>query len=178
MFKIDVENLCWIDGSVDNSDDICLHGETTVKIGSQIFKYNATVSATALYLLKTLTENHIMHTSNQMLPCCGSFIIPNEDLTNVDICGCNNGIDWSVIHEDDCVKIVTESKNETIVSIHEYIEEVYKFTDKIESFYKKCTSKRLPYDDFEKNGYIAFWNEWNIRRNRKKELYVYIVLNW
>lgn len=41
---------------VDNSDDICLHGETTVKIGSEIFKYNATVSATALYLLKTLTN--------------------------------------------------------------------------------------------------------------------------
>ncbi|MGG7142632.1 hypothetical protein ACQPVP_04125 [Clostridium nigeriense] len=64
MFKIDVENLCWIDGTTDNLEDICLHGETTVKIGDEIFKYNATVSATALYLLKTLTENHIMHTEN------------------------------------------------------------------------------------------------------------------
>lgn len=41
---------------------------------------------------------------------------------------------YFVIHEDDCLKIVTESKNETIVSINEYIEELYKFIDKIESF--------------------------------------------
>ncbi|MGG7142633.1 hypothetical protein ACQPVP_04130 [Clostridium nigeriense] len=92
-------------------------------------------------------------------------MIPNEDLTNVDICGCDNGIDWSVIHEGDYVKIVTESKNETIVSIHKYTKEVYKFADKIESFYKKCIPRKLPYDEFEKNGYIAFWNEWSIRRN-------------
>lgn len=52
MFKIDVENLCWIDGTTDNLEDICLDGETTVKIGDEIFKYNATVSATSLYLLK------------------------------------------------------------------------------------------------------------------------------
>ena len=171
MFKIDAKNLCWIDGSMDRPDDLCLHGETTVNIGDETLKYNATVSATALYLLKTLTENHIMHTSIQMLPCCGSFIIPNEDLTNVDIYGCDSGIDWSVIHEGDCVKIITESQNETIVSILEYTEEVYKFADKIESFYKKCTSKSIS-DEFEKRGYIAFWNEWHIRRNRKnKKLY-------
>ena len=167
MFKIDVENLCWIDGTMDSSEDICLHGETTVKIGNEIFKYNATVSATALYLLKTITENHIIHTDSKMLPCCGFFIVPNEDLKNVHICGCDNGIDWSVIHEGNYVKIVTESKNEIIVNINEYTREVYKFADKIEAFYKKSTPKELPCDEFERDGYIAFWNEWNIRRNKK-----------
>ena len=32
------------------------------------FHIDATVSATALYLLKTLTEEHIIYEDNQMLP--------------------------------------------------------------------------------------------------------------
>ena len=98
MFKIDAENLSWIGGN-DNPDDLCLHGDAIVKIGNEVFKYNTTVSATALYLLKTITENHIMNTDSKMLPCCVFFIEPNEDLTNVYILGCDDGIDWSVIHE-------------------------------------------------------------------------------
>jgi hypothetical protein len=165
VFKIDAKNLSWIDGTFDNPDDLCLHGDATVKIGDEIFEYKATVSATALYLLKSLTEEHMIYTENQMLPCCGFFMISNDDLTNIDICGCPNGIDWTVLHEGNYVKIVTENKNKIIVNIDEYKQEVYKFADGIESFYKKCTPKKLPDDEFDKNGYIAFWNEWHRRRN-------------
>ena len=167
MFKIDVYNLSWIDGK-DNPDDLCLHGDTVVKIGNEVFKYNSTVSATALYLLKTITEDHIINTDIQMLPCCGFFIEANEDLTNVNILGCDYGIDWSVIHENNYIKIITEGGNETIVNIDDYISEVYKFVDKVEDFYKSCKCKNIPCDEFERDGYIAFWNEWNIRRNRKR----------
>ena len=166
IFKIELENLCWIDGTLDNPKDLCLHGDVTVQIGDETFKYNATVSATALYLLKTVSQNHIIYKENQMLPCCGDLLIANDDLSNVDIYGCPNGIDWTVIHNGGNVKIVTENNKETIVNINDYIEEVYKFADKVDSFYKKCTAKILPDDEFDRNGYIAFWNEWNRRRNK------------
>lgn len=88
QFEIDIKALCWINESKDDPDDLCLHGDVSVKIGNELFTYYATVSSTALYLLKSLTENHIIGQENQMLPCCGFTMLANEDLTNVDIIGC------------------------------------------------------------------------------------------
>lgn len=170
MFKIDALNLHWINGKQDDANDLCLHGDVIAKIGTEIFKYDCTVSATALLLLKTLTEDHIINTSTQMLPCCGHFLIANHNLDNVEILGCCNGIDWSVIHEQGKIKIVTETNKTTIVDMYEYEEEVFAFADKIKNFYKKCSPKKInidDIDDFDKNGYIAFWNEWHKRRNSK-----------
>ena len=59
-FSISANNLCWINGKKDDPEDLCLHGCVKVKIGNEIFEYDATVSATALYLLKTITEEYIM----------------------------------------------------------------------------------------------------------------------
>jgi hypothetical protein len=44
---------------------------------------------------------------------------------------------------------------------------VFNFCDKIEAFYNGCMKKNIPDDEFERNGYIAFWNEWNRRRYGK-----------
>ena len=55
MFRIEVDNLGWIDMRKDNCEDLCLHGYVTVYIGKRKLAYKATVSATALYLLKSLT---------------------------------------------------------------------------------------------------------------------------
>ena len=131
-FRIDATELCWIDGSADNADDLCLHGHTIVSIGKERLEYDATVSATALYLLKTLTEEHIIYEDNQMLPCCGHWIVPDENLENVTICGCNEGIDWTVKHSGSDVILILESGTETAVPLEEYRQEVYQFADKIE----------------------------------------------
>ncbi len=165
-FRIDVESLCWIknDGA-DDPADLCLHGHVVVKIGEEIFEYNATVSAASLYLLRTLTENHIIHNGEAMLPCCGHSMFANDDLRSVDIYGCSNGIDWSAIHEDGKIKLVTEADKITFIDIDDYRDEVYAFANKVEAFYKKCSPKNMPTDEFERNGYIAFWNEWRKRRN-------------
>jgi len=45
-----------------------------------------------------------------------------------------------------------------------YQEQVIQFADKIKDFYDKCLPKKFN-DEFDKKGYIAFWNEWNRRRN-------------
>ena len=163
MFSIDAVNLHWLEGAKEEVD-LCLHGKAIAQIGDEHFEYDATVSSTALYLLKSLTEDHVMGQSNRILPCCGFSMFANEDLSSVEICGCNNGIDWSVLHEKDSVVLVTESGNRVEISTDEYRQTVFAFADKLENFYKSATPKVLPTDEFDRNGYIAFWNEWTARR--------------
>ena len=165
VFEIDATDLRWLEG-VSENEDLCLHGNAVAKISDEIFEYdNATVSATALYLLKSLTEDHIQN-SVQMLPCCGFNIYASDDMCSCVIVGCPDGIDWSVIHiGDDIIKLVTKSGKETLITLDEYRKTVYSFADKIETYYKKSVRKRLPDDAVNRDGYIAFWNEWH--RHRK-----------
>ncbi len=80
IFKMDVDNLRWLDASKDDADDLCLHGHAVAYIGNRKLEYECTVSATALYLLKSLTEDHIMCEDNQILPCCGFLIFQMKHL--------------------------------------------------------------------------------------------------
>lgn len=164
IFKINYKKLYWITED-DNGSDLCIHGDLIAKIGEETIEESCNVSATALYLLKSLTEDHIINEDNQMMPCCGHFRIANESLTNVTIIGCPYGTDWSIIHQGDTVRLITESGKETIVPILEYKNQVYKFVDEIEEYYKKSIPRIIPHDEFDRNGYIAFWNEWHRRRN-------------
>lgn len=164
-FAIDATDLKWMETG-DERDDLCLHGHAVAYIGERRLEYDATVSAAALYLLKTLTEDHVIHTDNQLLPCCGFSIFANDALDNVMISGCDNGIDWSVFHEGDKVVLVQEDGTRDEVPLKEYREAVFAFADKIEAFYRSSAPKRLPNDKIDREGYIAFWNEWHRRRNR------------
>lgn len=166
IFRITATNIGWIDGGRDDPKDLCLHGHAVATIGNHLLEYDATISATALYLLKSLTENHIIYEDNQMLPCCGFFYIPNEKLDNVVISGCLNGIDWSILHNEDDVILELEDGTREVISLEEYRNEVYRFADMVEGYYQSCTSKELPKDEFDRNGYIAFWNEWHRRRGK------------
>ena len=165
MFEIEVTGLRWLEGTKEE-EDLCLHGDVKVRIGERIIMRPATtVSSTALYLLKSLAENHkINGESSQMLPCCGFFMIADETLSNVDIIGCNEGIDWEVIHTGSHVKLVTEANEVTYIPLDEYKNTVFRFADEIEAFYQKSKSKTVSDDDFARRGYTAFWNEWHRRR--------------
>lgn len=166
-FHIDAKHLAWIDGAADAPEDLCLHGEAIAVIGGETFTYaDCTVSATALYLLKTLTEDHLIGEDNQMLPCCGHELYANADLSEVSICGCPNGIDWSVVHEGDTVRLITASGQETVVPMAEYTSEVYRFADKVEAFYQSCLPKIVAEGAWERDGYTAFWREWHRRRGK------------
>lgn len=164
-FKITADDLQWMDDPLDDPDDLCLHGHAVAQIGERRLEYTCTVSATALYLLKTLTEDHIIGKDNQMLPCCGHFFSPNEALDNVTIIGCDYGVDWSVVHSGDSVRLILEDDYEVSVPITEYRKEVCRFADEIENYYQSCPAKQIPDHEFRRNGYLAFWNEWHRRRN-------------
>lgn len=162
MFAIDIDDLFWIENRQNDPNDLCAHAHARARIGEECFAYDATVSATALYLLKSLTENHMINTEIQLLPCCGfSVYARGSQLDTVDIIGCPNGIDWSVIHGEGTVKLVTQSGLETLLLLEDYRQKVYNFADRIEAFYRGCTPKILPKEKEDREGYIAFWNEWH-----------------
>lgn len=167
-FEIHADEFKWINGPEDDPNDLCLHGHVVAQIGDTVLEDTGTVSATALYLLKTLKADRIMNGSDaQMIPCCGFFWTANKDLSEVGILGCDAGTDWSTIHEDGHIKIVLESGKEEHVDFSEYRDEVFRFADEIEAYYKRCKPKIVPEDEFSRNGYIAFWNEW--RRLREEQ---------
>lgn len=164
MFQIDVTDFEWISELPDDPKDLCLHGKVTAHIGDELVEDHGTVSASALYLLRSLTEDHHTGQENQMIPCCGHFLIANDDVTEVYISGCPYGTDWTVEQMSGSVKITTGSGKETFVPMEEYREEVFRFADKVESYYAQSKPKE-PQDDFAARGYRAFWNEWHRRRN-------------
>ena len=164
MFSIKVSNLHWMEG-INQAEDLCLHGNAIAVIGDEVLQYDdETVSSTALYLLKSIRAKHKIYESNQMLPCCGFFMIANEALSKVDIIGCPNGVDWSVLHENDNVILITETGKRTAIPIDEYRKTVFDFADLIESFYNSAEDKIIPEDEFDRKGYVAFWNEWRALR--------------
>ena len=163
-FKIEAGNFSWINGPDDDPDDLCLHGHAAALIGSERVEYDCTVSAAALGLLKSLTEDHIAGEGEQLLPCCGFFLVADEACRNVTIVGCDNGEDWSVLHKGEHVRLILPNGHEEIVPLADYREEVFRFADRVEAYYRACTPKNLPDDEFDRRGYEAFWNEWHRRR--------------
>ena len=167
-FRMDATDLAWINGAADDPHDLCLHGRARAVIGARTLEYpDATVSATALYLLKTLTEDHISHRDNQLLPCCGFCLLPNEALDSVRILGCGQGVDWTVLHEGEQVRLRLDDGYECTVPLADYRAEVFRFADRIAAFYAACTPKVPPEDPWERSGYRAFWNEWRRRRGAR-----------
>ena len=160
-FKIKANEFQWINGVADDPQDLCLHGHITARFGDTVLEDYGTVSATALYLLKTLSEDKIMAPYDiQMIPCCGHFLIANNDLTEVQISGCDTGTDWSTVHEGNAVRLILPSGQEEVVTLREYQYEVLDFAKKVKRFYDSCTPKEIPENEFDRNGYTAFWNEW------------------
>ena len=164
MFEIKVRNLHWLE-NMDESEDKCLHGDAWVRIGDEVLEFeNATVSATAFYLLRSLKRDHTMyHMEVQLLPHCGfdMYFWKGELI----ICGCPNGIDWSVIHENGQIKLITETDRETVLPFEEYKQKVFAFADEIEAFYRNSQDKVFR-DEEDRQVYAAFWDEWHQIRDK------------
>lgn len=170
LFEINATELGWIGGTQDEPDDLCLHGHAVAFIGGERLEYDCTVSAAALYLLKSLTEDHIAGEDNQLLPCCGFFLCPDERGENVTIVGCGNGADWSVLHEGGSVRLITASGRETSVPLGDYAREVCSFADEVAAYYAACSPKPEPGDEFERRGWAAFRREWKRRSEEARRL--------
>lgn len=163
-FHIDATNLHWMEGC--EKSDQCLHGDGFAVIGDRTLEHNeCTVSATALYLLKSLTGDHIIFQDNQMLPCCGHFLVPADDGENVSVCGCTSGEDWTIRHVAGGVELILEDGYAVTVPMDEYRREVLAFVQKIEDFYN-AHPRELPKDPWDLETWPLFWKEWHRRKEQ------------
>ncbi|RPD44565.1 hypothetical protein DNI29_20750 [Hymenobacter sediminis] len=103
QFELKLLAIQWLENA-DEKEDLCAHGNVLVRIGSTVLSDATsgrwTVSATALFLLRTLTQNHTVAApvGDQLLPCCGFTMWPLANSDDVLVFGCPNGIDWAVEH--------------------------------------------------------------------------------
>ena len=163
-FRIALRFSEWIDGPKDDPYDLCLHGYVDVQIGDEQFADYGAVSATALYLLKSLTEDHVPSPSEiKMIPCCGHFMVISPDRCNIEVVGCGNGTDWTILHSGADVCLITTSGHEITVSFEEYRREVFSFADSVKAVYDRCSPKRAD-ENGEGEEYRTFWKEWQRRR--------------
>lgn len=164
-FWITADRFGWITGADDDPHDLCLHGQVTLRLGDSTLVSDGTVSATGLFLLRTLTEDRPLATEEaQMIPCCGHFLIANADCTAVTILGCDTGLDWATTHTPDAVCLTLADGTAFALDPDAYRAAVLAFADAVAAVYAASTPKILPDDPFVRDGYTAFWREWKRRR--------------
>lgn len=168
-FQLKIIDLHWISGAKDDPSDLCLHGRVFIKIGDEIIDGENdvwTVSAGAYRMLETLFDNHIPHSTPEehLMPCCGHFMFIDEKTDKLIISGCPNGLEWTVLHESDTIRLITDSNTQIAMPFEEYKSIVFEFADKIESFYNKCSPKDFD-DDFNRQNFQRFWKDWRKMRS-------------
>lgn len=164
MFTLEILDKYWLPGQPEETD-LCLHGEVRVRIGDDVLEDEVCLSASAINLLRTLTEDRGLDPNAQALAGTGHFMLMvSENPPRVDISGAPYGIDWFVNHDGDDVIIQLKDGPEVTVPLAEYRAEVLRFCDEAEAFYEASKPKVLPEDKFVVDGYRTMWNEWHRRR--------------
>lgn len=166
MIELRVENLHFLGDTEEvRRQDYCVHGNVIFKLDKDIIECGEEwcVSASAMRFMRSVLNNHFSGAEEHMIPCCGHFMIPSGDGKTVQIIGCNNGVDFDVLHEGENVRIRTENK-EYVYSLKEYIDVVMAYADQIEEFMMK-SPERVFTDEFDREGYTAFMAEWKSLRN-------------
>jgi hypothetical protein len=165
------KSIHWLNGSADDPDDLCAHssvefridGETLIRPEDGIW----TVSAAALYLLRTLSKSHTKSAplTEYLFPCCGNSMIEVEGCEDVLIIGCNGGLDFEVVHvgTEICVTAADGSVHQIVGS--DWKQAVCQFSDAVHAFYVSASPKR-PQDDCDQKGFQKFLSEWTRRRTQ------------
>jgi hypothetical protein len=163
-------NLHWIKGSLDDPSDLCAHGHVEFRVGSDVLLDAAlgpevTVSAAALYLLRTLTAAHSKQgpVGDHLFPCCG-FAMWDVGEPDVVISGCPNGVDFEVLPGGDNTEVLVraEGGREWRLQQSEWQAAVFEFADCVSGFYATSSQKQPSADD--EAGYRKFVAEWERRR--------------
>lgn len=141
--------------------DCCIHGKVIFKINENLLSDETEwcISASAYRFLHTLFENHFIGSEDFLIPHCGHTMIPSEDKNSVNIIGCNTGIDFSIIHEQENITIVTADNTEYQVPFADYKNAIISFVKQVMDFYQSSPPREFE-DDFDKYGYTAFAAEW------------------
>ncbi|MBO5224167.1 MAG: hypothetical protein J6C23_06630 [Clostridia bacterium] len=143
--------------------DYCAHGKIVFKIdghnlSNEVSYWCASVSA--YRFLRSIFENHFIGAEEQMIPCCGHFLIPSHGGSGVIISGCPNGIDFDVIHKDNDVIIRTQSGVEYTVTFEDYKATVLSYVKQIQDFYLQNPPRQFE-NKFDQDGFSAFCCDWH-----------------
>lgn len=171
--KLSANNLHWLGD--DCAKDLCAHGSIELIFDGYIILDHSDldwcVSATALHLLRTLASDHTNthRVCEHLITHCGNGMYESFE-GNVEVVGCGYGIDFEVVCSGNLIILEYFSEDGHKVgsklSKTKWKQIVFNFADKVQEFYQISPSKKLDeLDEYEKSGYIAFWKEWNLRRN-------------
>ena len=161
MIVLEPKNLTWITERKDDSEDLCAHGKVRFEIdGVKIVSVDDgewTVSAAALYLLRTLDSEYAKKTPSfeQIFPCCGFSMYDTED-KDVVIIGCPSGIDLQIMRHGNNVEIQAKGKNAITVSYSAWRDAVVSFSKTVRAFYASSSPKK-PFDVEAQKGFNKFW---------------------
>lgn len=167
-FALDILEKYWLDG-MPEEEDLCLHGEVRVRIGDDVRQEHVCLSASAINLLRTLTEDRGLNPNAQALAGTGHAMFTwyrEPDLPRVLIEGAPCGIDWFVNHDGEDVILQLPGGPEVTVPLPEYCAQVLAFADEAEAFYRTSKPKELSPDNIHVDGYLTMWQEWHWRRNQ------------
>jgi hypothetical protein len=159
-----------IQGAVDEPTDLCAHGDVEFRVGEDVLLDtnggDLTVSAAALYLLRTLSIPHTKANpvGDHLFPCCGFAMWDMPGQEDVAICGCPNGEDFEILHQANGEGIVIRATDgrEWIVGWPQWRAAVFVFADAVSDFYAACSPKQPSDEDVA--GFKKFWSEWERRR--------------
>jgi hypothetical protein len=172
-FDIKILHLNWIK-HIDDPTDLCAHGSFYLKIADKVIASEEdgdgwTLSAAAINLMRTLEQDYKPGDfAGQLIPCCGFFLVADDEGESVAICGCPSGFDWTIQHEGGTIRHTATSGEQALIDKTAYQRLVLSFADQVQQFYNDSTPKTLPADDFDRKGYEAFWREWESLRSKWK----------
>ena len=162
MFKLEILEKYWLPGQPEETD-LCLHGTVWVQIGDDVLEDEVCLSAAALHLLRSVTEEHQPDELAKLFPIDGFCWTPDGE-GSIYLGGCpNGGFDGYVTHEDDVVRIALEELPAVQIPLTEYQAKVFAFADQVEAFFRQSKPKFVN-DELDKLWYPLFWEEWRLRR--------------
>ena len=162
MFSIEILDKYWLPG-MPEEEDLCLHGKVRVRIGDDVLEDEVSLSAAALHLLRSVTEDHEPDELAKLFPTDGFCWTPDGQ-GSIYLGGCpNGGIDGYITHKGDMVRIALEEKKVVRISLAEYCKRVFCFVDEVETFYQHSSPKKVS-GELDKLWYPLFWKEWCCRR--------------
>ena len=162
MFKLEILEKYWLPGQPEETD-LCLHGTVRVQIGDDVLEDEVCLSAAALHLLRSVTEEHQPDELAKLFPSDGFCWTPDGE-GSIYLGGCpNGGFDGYVTHEDDVVRIALEELPAVQIPLTEYQAKVFAFADQVEAFFRQSKPKFVN-DELDKLWYPLFWEEWRLRR--------------
>lgn len=169
MITLTPTRLHWIKDDGDDQSDLCSHSPVLFQIEDKILVApsdgTVTVSAAAIYLLRTLQRDHTKENpvGEQLLPCCGHALYDTGD-EDVLICGCPNGSNIWVNHNPNgAIQLTATSGKSFTVTEIDWRDAVKVFSDLVRQFYDQ-SPPRIP-AEADKDGFSKMMAEWDRRRS-------------